>query len=197
MFLTQVGRDRGKAKEPHLYRSWGGKPSVAMLRHSDTRLPEAAKSRYKSFLVRAVPELKLASAEDEQRDPELADDGYDGATYWLLSQTRDHDRFALLFQENISYGFRRNLWALKPWAFVAEAVAAAILVALALGSWTGEFATTIETIDAGWSASLVLIVLHCLFFLFKVRRSWVRQVADAYAVRLLAACDVLDHARGA
>ena len=36
-FLAQVGRDRGKALEPKLYATWGGKPSVAMLRHSDTR----------------------------------------------------------------------------------------------------------------------------------------------------------------
>ena len=42
-FLTQVGRDRGKVLEPTLYASWGGKPSVAMLRHSDSRLKRAHK----------------------------------------------------------------------------------------------------------------------------------------------------------
>ena len=31
-FLVQIGRDRGKALEPELFRSWGGKPSVAILR---------------------------------------------------------------------------------------------------------------------------------------------------------------------
>ena len=36
--LIQAVRDRGKALEARLYRSWGGKPSVAMLRQRDNRL---------------------------------------------------------------------------------------------------------------------------------------------------------------
>ncbi len=38
MLLIQISRDRGRALEVRLYESWGGKPSVAMLRHSDDRL---------------------------------------------------------------------------------------------------------------------------------------------------------------
>ena len=40
LWLIQSVRDRGKALEPLLYRSWGGKPSVAMLRHHDDRLDQ-------------------------------------------------------------------------------------------------------------------------------------------------------------
>jgi hypothetical protein len=32
-------------------------------------------------------------------------------TAWLLTQTRDTKTFSILFRENISYGFRRNLWS--------------------------------------------------------------------------------------
>ena len=92
-FLTQVGRDRGKFLEPKLYASWGGKPSVAMLRHSDTRLNAPTKNRYRAFLQRAVPELTLASTEEEQINPEAAEDGYESANSWLLAQTRDLERF--------------------------------------------------------------------------------------------------------
>ena len=38
MVLVQVGRGRGKVLEPSLFESWGGRPSVAMLRHRDGRL---------------------------------------------------------------------------------------------------------------------------------------------------------------
>ena len=68
-FLVQIGRDRGKVLEPELFRSWGGKPSVAILRHSDPRLVAATKNRYRAFLERAVPDLTLASPEIEQRAP--------------------------------------------------------------------------------------------------------------------------------
>ena len=194
--LAQIGRDRGKNQEPLLYESWGGKPSVAMLRHRDSRLDPATKTRYRAFLDRVVPGLTLASPEQERRCPEEAEAGYEGANSWLLAQTRDHERFGLLFRENINYGFRRNVWALKPWAFTLEGVAFFVVGIGAFGSWAGESTTIVQDIGVEWRASLVLIVMHTLFFTFKVRRGWVRLAAEAYAQQLLAACDVLesDHA---
>lgn len=198
-FLTQIGRDRGKALEPELFRSWGGKPSVAMLRHSDIRLGKSTKERYRTFLERAVPGLKLASAEGERKCPEQAEDGYESANAWLLAQTRDRERFELLFRENINYGFRRNIWALRPWAFALEAVAIVVVGVAAFGSWAGERVAALQVSGMTWWASLVLIVLltilHGLFFVLKVRSSWVQLTAEAYARQLLAACDVLESER--
>ena len=79
VFFTQVGRDRGIVLEPKLYDSWGGKPSVSMLRHSDTRLIAPTKYRYRAFLQSAVPELTLASPEEERINPKAADEGYESA----------------------------------------------------------------------------------------------------------------------
>ena len=201
-FLTQIGRDRGKALEPALFQSWGGKPSVAMLRHSDPRLGEATKERYRNFLTNAVPELKLASLEEERGCPERADDGYQSATDWLLARTRDRERFELLFRENINYGFRRNIWALRPWAFAMEGGAIVVVGMAVFDSWTGELAAggltaAIQATDVQWWASLVLTVLHGLFFALKVRSRWIRLAAEAYAQQLLAACDVLESDRTA
>ena len=60
-FLAQIGRDRGKVLESSLHEAWGGTPSVAMLRHRDSRLNALTKNRYRTFLQRAVPEVTLAS----------------------------------------------------------------------------------------------------------------------------------------
>lgn len=196
-FLTQIGRDRGKTLEPVLFRSWGGKPSVAMLRHSDTRLGKSTKKRYRAFLNRSVPGLKLASTEEERTCLEQAEDGYESAAAWLLTQTRDRERFELLFRENINYGFRRNIWALRPWAFALEAVAIAAVGVAVSNSWTGELAATIQVSSVEWWTSLLLTVLHGLFFTLKVRSEWVRLAAEAYARQLLAACDVLESDRTA
>ncbi len=40
---------------------------------------------------------------------------YDSATAYLRDTTRDRGRFPLVFQAMYDYGFRRNLWGLKPW----------------------------------------------------------------------------------
>ena len=190
--LIQIGRDLGKALEGQLYQSWGGKPSAAMLRHNDSRLPKLIKDRYRSFLSSAVPGLVLASPEEEAANPEEADAGYDSANRWLLEHTRDHAQFDLLFTENMNYGFRRNLLALKPIALGIDAFALILVIGTAIASWTGEFASTILALSLEWWASVVITIGHTLLFVAYIRADWVRITAETYAQQLLAACDSLD-----
>ena len=197
MSLIQVARDRGRALEERLYKSWGGKPSVAILRHSDNRLAGQTKERYRAYLNDAVPNLTLPSAEEEKKKPESADEAYESANAWLLEQTRDHDRFDLLFRENMSYGFRRNLAGLKTVALAMDALAGALVVGLAVASWTGEIATTRQNLKLEWWVSLAVLTGHFWYFVFHVRGAWVLLAAENYAKRFLAACDVLDGGAGA
>ena len=190
--LTQLGRGRGKALEPRLFREWDGKPSVAMLRNRDGRLSATDKARYRTYLGKAIPGLRLASERKERRSPRESDDGYQAATSWLLEQTRDRGRFELIFRENINYGFRRNFWALKSLAIGLDIVALAILVVVWMELWTqltGSSALPTETTIVACAA---LVVAHALAFSLVVRSDWVRTVAEAYARQLLAACDQLD-----
>lgn len=194
-FLTQLGRGRGKVLEPTLYHAWGGKPSVVMLRHRDTKLSASTKARYRNFLERTVPGLRLATLDDERRYPEQADDSYEGATSWLLSQTRDREKFALLFEENVSYGFRRNTWGLKPSALVNGPVSIAMVLGFKSDAWAGGIVATLLAIDVSGWVSIATAVTHMVTFAFVIRRDWVRVAADAYARQLLASCDTLESQR--
>ena len=139
LLLAQVARDRGKRLEPALYDTWGGKPSVALLRHRDTRIDEHTKSRYREFLKGQLPQLKLATIEEEGANPEAADNAYQSVTAWLLTQTRDTKRFSILFRENISFGFRRNLWGLKPVGIAVTLMAScASTAAIAYRYWAEQ-----------------------------------------------------------
>ena len=189
--LIQLGRDRGQELQVQLYQSWGGKPSVAMLRYSDRRLDRPTKERYRRFLSSAVPGLQLASPEEEERHPEQADEGYESANAWLLARSRNHECFGLLFKENMNYGFRRNLLALKSIAYGVEAIAVLILIGVALASWTGNLATTFQSLALEWWASLTITAVHALLFVACIRPEWVRAAAENYARQLLAACDLL------
>lgn len=194
-FLTQVGRDRGKSAEPSLYRSWDGKPSVAMLRNSDTRIDETTKERYRSFLNKTVPGLTLASEAEECKCSKKADEGYESATIWLRAHTRDREKFNLLFRENMNYGFRRNIYALKPWAWTFDIVAISFVVFLNFDLLTGKTSTIIQSITMENWTCIMMIVIHALIFAFALKERWVRAAADAYAQQLLAACDILDSER--
>lgn len=189
ILFNGVLRDRGKAIEVRLFRSWGGKPSLAMLRHRDHRLNLHAKTRYRAFIERTIPNLKLATPEEEYKDLCSADDGYETATLWLLAQTGDHERFGLLFQENINYGFRRSMLAVKPWALAADT---AMIIAIVVVEFWAGIQVHFLPVDAWTWAAISFAIFHMIMFLFLINASWVRSSAETYARRLLAACDLLD-----
>ncbi len=190
--LVQIVRDLGKALEKRLYKAWGGKPSAAMLRHADSRLPKPTKERYRSFLCRAVPDLALASPQEEAANPEQADAGYDSVNRWLLEHTRGRPQFDLLFIENMNYGFRRNLLGLKPIVFCINALALILVIGMAVASWTGEISSTVQDFSLEWWVSVAITVGHTFIFVKYIRADWVLKAAETYAQQLLAACDALE-----
>ena len=181
--LSEIGRDMGKRKEPKLWKSWGGAPTTQRLRFATPDTNVALVERYHRLLSKLDPTLDLPSAEDEASDRKAADQAYEVATKWLIDKTRDTDKFGLLFKENVSYGFRRNLCGLKPLGSPLAIVGAALCVA---GGWPPGGHVELDWVVA-CAVSLALVV----FWLGWVRPSWVRIPAEAYADRLFEACERL------
>ncbi len=194
VLLTQLGRDRGKKIEPRLFDAWSGKPSVAFLRHKDNQLNSVTKSRYHEFLQKKVSNIKLPSQKQEKENPRAADDMYQTASDWLLSKTRDMTKFRLIFEENMNYGFRRNLYALKPIALLLDFLAGAgVLVVTAAREtiFADDLIRTLAEIDGYIYIAFAALILHTLAMIFIVTKTWVKKTADAYAQQLLSACDSL------
>lgn len=185
--LSQIGRDGGKKKEPALWRSWGGSPSVQILRISDYTLDTHTKQRYHKSLKSLCQVTELTTAQ-QLNYVELTDEVYKAWTQFLIGKTRDIAMFSLLYKENISYGFRRNLWGLKPYAI-------ALIVAIMLGWYFlnsylyGSYIPTAFPLQWLLANAGLLIVL--LFWVFVVTKNWIKLVAFAYAERLMEACDRL------
>jgi hypothetical protein len=177
--LAQWGRDAGKSKESALYEQWGGKPTTAFLRHRDQTVSHMLKQRRHRRLQRLAPDLVLPSVRAEAENPAEADQIYDTATKVLIQRTRDKEKYYVLFQELIDYGFRRNTWGLKKIA-VGMLVAALLFVAILLisGHRSGynELALGVFTLLlAGWTSI--------------VTPAWVHRAAKCYAERLFDALD--------
>ena len=185
---SQIARDEGKRREPTLWQSWGGRPTTRLLRHSDRTLPRPVQRRYHEKLGTLVPNVMLPTEEEEGSAPATADAMYESCVIFLLERTRDTKAFALLFSENIAYGFRRNLWGMKP-AGVALAIAglAAVTVKLCYDIAISSPAELLA-LDA---AALLLLSLLLAIWIVRVTPAWVRRAAEAYGLRLLSACDVL------
>jgi len=187
--LSHVARVLGHRREPGLIARWGGLPSVLLLRHVDDNLDRHTKARYHANVATLVG-IPMPTAAEELSNPQAAEHAYQAATVALKSATRDPKAFNLLFQENINYGFCRNMYGLWPVGFVLAVVGATVAGFQLHADYTAGLPVGVfAAITAG--ASLLMLYL----WLAVVRADWCRPAAFAYAERLLEASDELVRSR--
>ena len=164
MFLSQVARDRGKRLEPKLFDAQGGRPSDRLLSHAHASNNSVLLAERHRKLRAMLPHLRIPTREEELEFPGDAREVYAACVAHLIAKTRGD---ALLLQENINYGFRRNLLGLKPFG-----VSISVLVAVISG--------------LQWLAVPFVISLAALAaWLLVVRPDWPSIPSNAYAARLL------------
>jgi len=184
--LSQLGRDRGKRQESWLFQHWGGMPTTKMLSNRLSRLNSVTLKRYHSKLQMLLSELKIPTPSEEAQSPTAANHIYDSCVHFLREKTRDRKQFPLVFAENINFGFRRNLWALKPYG-ISSALTGIVSCGFAINHrWHGNPSGLLLSI-AGTAISAALLFLWLVVF----NPDWVRIAADAYAERLLGSLDNL------
>lgn len=181
--LAQVARSRGRALESRAGPRLGRLHTATLLSHADGTIVPDTKARYHAF-IRAGG-VQLPSLDEEAKDQAGAAQRYRSAVDWLLERTRSSAKTSLLLEENIAYGFRRNLLGLKPIALG--------MLALALGAngyltYDAYVAGRPLILGAVIGAGLALLLIAWLVL---VNEAFVRDASDAYAKRLLAMCDRL------
>jgi hypothetical protein len=188
---TTLSRELGKRLEEKLFDLWGGKPTTQLLRHRDNRLDIVTKTRYHAFLARKL-NVQFPDRNQALADPELADSYYVSGARWLLEQTRDTNRFPLIFKELIAYGFRRNCLGLKPLAiFVALLSLVWIATASGVVTLNGIDWDAMSRISVNFAAVALLNSFLLALWIFFISKRTVRSSAFMYAELLLRACDVL------
>jgi len=119
--------------------------------------------------------------------PRAADEAYEASIEFLQGKTRDRKKFNLVFEENCNYGFRRNLWDLKPVGVAVTVLALTAIAALPVLEPARRTTAAIAPIVVpGGLTSLLL-----LGWLFVVTPRWVEIPANAYADRLVEATNHL------
>jgi hypothetical protein len=190
MLLSQIGRDFGYRKQPALWTRWGGAPTTQQLRHRTDNSNPVLLKRYHDRLSLLRPDLCLPSAAEETRDPAQADHVYAACVQFLISQTRDRATFPLLYKENVNYGFRRNLWGLKPLGMTV--VACCLIAAI----WrAGVLQSSGVELKSELLVNMVVSFMLLIFWTLWVTQKWVRIPAEAYAARLLECCEQLEPPR--
>lgn len=185
--LADIARRRGKRLEDGLYAEWGGKPSTTMLRHRDGVVDAGTKASYLKFLAGKLG-TPAPTEKDETDDPKRCDAYYERCGNWLRENTRDTKKYKLLFDENVAYGYRRNLLGLKWPGFVIDLL---VLLACAVVFWRWLPLDVDNPMSVKVGVVAAFAFLHALFMLFLVTKESVREAAVTYARQLLLCCESL------
>ena len=182
--FADVARSTGKRVQEKL--GTGTTPEQWYRANPD--VAEVAKDRYRAFIASKL-KLSAPTAEDELSDPLRANDFYLSGANWLREHTRDTRKFSILFNDNITYGFRRNLLGLKP-----VALALNIIVLAACGAiiyFRPNYFAELPHIDEKVVILIVAGVLHSAYILFAVGERAVREASRAYGRQLILSCETL------
>lgn len=185
--LASIARGRGKKLEEQLVKKWGGLPSTVILRHRDDFLDIPTKQRYHARIVEQLG-ISMPSAEEEARDPAMADQFYMGAVRRLRELTRSDK--ALLLKENIAYGFHRNMLAMKVPGILSSLTGLVYGLIIAKVILLFPFHVELSGLaDPGLAGGLTLSVSLLLLcaWLFYFNEDKVRRIGVVYAERLLEA----------
>lgn len=177
-------RSSGKKLEERLLNKWGGMPTTIALRHRDKHFDRISKQRYHSALTSKLG-IVLPTAQEELDSPEDADEIYFAAVRSLRERTRSKKE--LLLNENIAYGFKRNMLAVKPIGVIFCFLGA--ICALWIGGVLQTSPLCFEYMNFkhfGFEATLTLVfsVLLLLAWLLYFDQETLRKQGFFYAERL-------------
>jgi hypothetical protein len=185
--LADFARKLGLRVEPKVYAEMGGKPSVTMFRRSDLTIEEPTKERYRTFLARKI-NVAVPTPQQEAANQAEVDAFYEACGTWLRGNTRDPKKFPLLFNENVGYGFRRNLLGLRWPALALNVVVVAICAALVWHHGTFDIDNDLMTRTI---VVLIVAALHALYFGFVVTNNGVKEAARKHGRELILSTDHL------
>jgi hypothetical protein len=183
--LAEIARRRGRHLQAISSTPLGPETTATLLTHADPSIDPLTKRRYHDAL--RANGLDIPTAAEEADQPQEALARFRACASWLLAASKRQPKlFPLLPQENISYGFRRNLWGLKPAALCA------VIGALALNTyflWARHDAPD----HRYWAGAAVqgLLLLGLAAWIWLITLDFVADASRAFAERLLAGCDQL------
>ncbi len=176
--VSHFARAQGKKIELKLNKKWGGRPTTRFLLSENGELDEKTRERYLAYFSQNVPNWELS----DNRKQDI-----DSAVRWLLERTRDTTRFALIFKENISYGFRRNCLGMKPVGLIVSFVCL-LYSGLQISVLLPDISNANPTYWIGFGVSFLLFI----WWILVVNEIWIREAGDSYAKALLGSVDAFD-----
>lgn len=155
-------------------------PAQQMLLPEDNSIDAITKERYHKFLSSKINNLSFS------RDNNHVESSCNSAVNWLISQTRDAQKFPLIKEESINFGFAKNLYGLKKIGIIISSI-------LLVVETTALFVKIMYSLDflefSCITTSIVISLSYLLMWIFIINKKWVIDSGKKYAKALLSSCD--------
>ena len=191
-FISSLISNLGNKLQTNLFELWGGAPTTVVMRYSNSLLDKYTKERYHQWLNSKISNLQMPSYEEEKSDPEDADQKYHSATNFLREFTRDKKKYSTIYYDNVTYGFARNLLAIRCFGFVVATISIVINGYFILSLLQDEVSIDKNILIGnlfGIGSGFVSIVFM-LTFLLIINNEFVKQRAFRYAKSLFEVCEL-------
>lgn len=180
--FADLARHKGKKLQERL----GTGETPGQWYRGNPDVPEVMKDRYRHFIAEQLSQA-APTPDDEQNCPDRSIDFYRSANAWLREETRDHTAYPLLFAENITYGFRRNLSGLKPIGLVCNFFV--LLLCVGILFFEPRYFAALPNIGEKIYLTLAAVFLHSAYLTFAVKESAVKEASRAYGRQLILSCE--------
>lgn len=179
-FISMMVRDRGRRLEPGLWTAWGGAPTTQLLRGQGDESAAVQRRRW-ALMRNLLPDLESTFGEGPPNDDDIAI-----YVARLRELTRNVDNYRLVMLENAAYGFRRNLYGLRPVGVLLTGIA--VIIAL-----VSVFVDHNQTVHVEVLVIVLFIdLVSLIIWIAVVSRRWVREQGFNYARTLLSAAETID-----
>ena len=178
--LGQLVRYQGRRVEKAMGDRVGRAKTAALLSHFNNDLPRDSRLRYHKFMRQSG--LKIPTEEQEKADPRAAMEAYRSAVDWLLVHVRPNAKKSGLLNENIAYGFRRNMLGVKTTAICL------LLISIGVNAYLIFHSSAQEQIVAAEVVELIELVF-LVVWVSVIRADFVEDASIAYATRFLEQCE--------
>ena len=166
----------------------GTRSTPELWHRSNNELPNGTKDQFRSFVSTKIKQQAPTEIDEIERTS-LANDFYNSAASWLREHTRDKKVFNILFDELMTYGFRRNLLGLKIPALCMNLIV--LVLSSAILYFRLPYFDKIIYIDEKLVAVLSVVLLHSAYMLLAVNANGVRDASKIYGKQLIFSCATL------
>lgn len=166
---------------------------AAELLYPSSNLSEGIRARYYRKLASFEPEFQSLLSyinpdiEDNVGQNSAAEKICEDVISWLRAKTRNSESFKLVHEENINYGYARNMFQLKKIGAIVNILAIISIVIYGRVS----FENFIWNEHIRYCLGFAFHAISLLYLIFCVNKSSVEAAATRYARALLEAIDIL------